>query len=472
MDIISVFTTITPIALAASAAALAALAVSVLLYSLYKKRGGKRGITRQQFLVAFLMLGWLAIVLGLTLFTRPAMFEGWFNFRLFSGYINAWNNWSLSEFQLIVFNMLMFTPLGFLLPLLTKRMRRFLPVLLLSLTVCIGIEMLQMLTHRGVFELDDMFHNTLGSMIGYFLAEAIIACLERRRLIAKPILRALMIPFAFMLLFFGALTVYNAKELGNLPIRPAIPQNMGQVTLELNAVLPDTSEPAALYRNERIFNLAYGTEQAGRLAKEFGLQQQGGMRTDGNNRVFLFQDDAANGYSFTYSLPDGTWSLYCENGTPATGKAALEEQAPRFEGWFLETGLLPSTAVFSIQNANTLRWDAYPPQEPAQANADYASGQIMINPSVQAAAPCHLFYAIAENTYFRQVNIITPEQAYAEIKNGQFEQYQDFVPGERLTVDRYALTYVYDTKGYYQPAYQFEGTRNNEPWSCRIPAIG
>ncbi len=472
MDFISVLTTLAPIALAAAAAALAALAASVLLYSLYKKRGGKRTITMQQFLVVFLLLGWLAAVLGLTLFTRPAMFEGWLNFRLFSGYINAWNNWSLSEFQLIIFNMLMFAPLGFLLPLLTKRARKFLPVLLLSLIVCVLVEVLQMLTHRGVFELDDMFHNTLGSMIGYFLAEALLTCLERKRFMAKPIMRALMIPFAFVLLFCGALAAYNAKELGNLPIRPAIPQNMGQVTLELNAILPDTSEPAALYRNERIFNLAYGTEQARRLAKEFGLRQQGGMRMDGNNRVFLFQDDTGQEYYFSYSLANGTWSLYCENGTPATGKAALEEQAPRFEGWFLETGLLPSTAVFSIQNADTLRWDAYPPQEPAQANADYASGQIMINPSVQAGAPRDLFYDIAENTYIRQVDIITPEQAYAEIKNGQFEQYQDFAPGEHLTVDRYALVYVYDTKGYYQPAYQFEGTRNNEPWSCRIPAIG
>lgn len=472
MDIFSILATIVPIALAALAAALAALAVSFLLYSLYKKRGGKRNITKQQFFASFLMLGWLAAVLGLTLFSRAASFEGWFNFRLFSGYLNAWNNWSLSEFQLIVFNMLMFAPLGFLLPLLTKRMRRFLPVLLLSLIVCIGMEALQMLTHRGIFELDDMFHNTLGSMIGYFLAEAFIACLERRKLIAKPILRALMIPFACVLLFCGALAAYNAKELGNLSIRPAIPQNMGQVTLELNAVLPNTSEPAALYRNTRISNLPYGTEQAMRLAKEFGLRQQGGMRVDGSNRVFLFQDDAGNGYYFTYSLSDGTWSLASETSLPATGEPGLAEQSDRFEEWFSANGLLPSAAVFSIQNTDTLRWDAYAPQEIAQGNADYASGQIMIQPSVPAAAPCHLFYAIAENVYIRQVEIITPEQAYTAIENGQFEQYQDFVPGEHLAVDRYTLTYVYDTKGYYQPAYQFEGTRNNEPWSCLIPAIG
>ena len=471
MDIISIVQTVAPIALIALAAAFLALTVTLLLYSRYKKRGGSRTIRKGQFIAAFLLLGWLAVVLGLTLFNRGASFEGWFNFRLFSGYLNAWNNWSLSEFQLIVFNMLMFAPLGFLLPLLNKRMRRFFPVLLASLAVCVSIEAVQMLTHRGVFELDDMFHNTLGRMIGYFLTEAILACLERKKLIAKPILQALMIPFAFVLLFCGAIAVYNAKELGNLPIRPAIPQNMSHVNLELNIDLPNTSEPAALYRNERIFNLSYGTEQAGLLAKEFGLRQQGGMRTDGNNRLFLYQDDAANEYYFTYSLSDGTWSLYSETGSPETGQVGLEEQAPRFKGLFSEIGLLPSTAVFSIQNADTLRWDAYPPQEPAQANADYASGQIMIQPSIQAGAPCNLFYAIAENTYIRQVEIITPEQAYEAVKSGQFEQYLDFTPGEHLAVDGYSLVYVYDTKGYYQPAYQFEGFRNNEPWSCNIPAI-
>lgn len=471
MDIISILTAIAPIALAALAAAFAAITVSLLLYSLYKKRGGKRNITKRQFFVSFLMLGWLAAVLGLTLFSRAANFEGWFNFRLFSGYLNAWNNWSLSEFQLIIFNMLLFSPLGFLLPLLNERMRRFLPVFFSSLIVCIGIETLQMLTHRGVFELDDIFHNTLGSIIGYFLAEAFITCLERRRLSAKPILRALAIPFAFVLLFCGALAVYNAKELGNLSIRPAIPQNMAQVNLERNTAFPDTAEPVALYHNQRIANLVYAKEQSTRLAQEFGLRQKGGMRTDGSNRIFLFEDNAGAHYYFTYALSDGTWTLACEAGAPLTGQAGLAEQAHRYETWLSENGLLPSAAVFSIQNGDTLRWDAYAPDDFSAGSTDYDAGQIMIQPSAQAAAPYHLFYAIVENTYIRQVEIITPEQAYMAIKAGEFEQYQDLVPGDHLAIDHYVLVYVYDTKGYYQPAYQFEGTLNTEPWSCRIPAI-
>lgn len=471
MDIISILTKVAPVALAALAAALAALAGSYLIYSLYKKRGGKRIITKRQFLVSFLLLGWLVVVLGITLFNRPASFAGWFNFRLFSGYVNSWNNWSLSEFQLIIFNMLMFTPLGVLLPLLHKSMRKVLPVFLTSLIVCVSIEVLQMLTHRGVFELDDIFHNTLGSMIGYFICEAVSICLERRKLTLKPILRALVIPFAFVLLFCGALAAYQLKELGNLSIRPAIPQNMAQVDLKLNIELPTTAQTAALYYNDRIANLAYGKEQATRVAEAFGLQQRGGMRIDGSNRVFYFQNEAGIESYFTYSLSDGVWTFLCEAISPVTDQTSLAEQAERFEAWLFKYDLLPSAAVFRIQNGDTLRWDANAPQEIAQGKASHYAGQVMIQPSVEADLPHSLFYDIVENAYIRQVQLIAPNQAYIALQNGQFEQYQDLVPGDRLCVDHYELVYVYDTKGFYQPVYEFQGTLNDEPWSCRIPAV-
>lgn len=63
-------------------------------------------------------------------------------------------------------NVFLLMPVGILLPMMGVNMRR---------TVLFGacwsglIETLQLVTRRGLFELDDIFHNTLGVVIGYLI---------------------------------------------------------------------------------------------------------------------------------------------------------------------------------------------------------------------------------------------------------------------------------------------------------------
>lgn len=85
---------------------------------------GKRNFTKKQWIVLVLISSWLIVVFGLTTFIRGANFTGSINISFFTSYNNAWNQWSLKEFQLIIFNILMFTPLEFLLPLLSKKRRK------------------------------------------------------------------------------------------------------------------------------------------------------------------------------------------------------------------------------------------------------------------------------------------------------------------------------------------------------------
>lgn len=63
--------------------------------------------------------------------------------------------------------MLLFLPLGFLLPAaftLFKQMRR---VLLAGLALSVLVEIIQYVTHLGLCELDDMINNTYGTLLGY-----------------------------------------------------------------------------------------------------------------------------------------------------------------------------------------------------------------------------------------------------------------------------------------------------------------
>ena len=67
--------------------------------------------------------------------------------------------WSYIE---IVLNILMLVPVGFLLPVLVKR-----HAVLYGILVSVCIEVFQLITGRGYFEVNDLIHNSLGIVIGY-----------------------------------------------------------------------------------------------------------------------------------------------------------------------------------------------------------------------------------------------------------------------------------------------------------------
>lgn len=473
MDVQSILSKLAPILPAAVILALLVAGLVYAIYALYRKKGGERKLNYQKFISAILLLGWFAVVLALTTFSRGANFERWFNFKLFSGYVSAWNQWSLSEWQLIIFNMLMFAPLGPLLPLLSKRTRRFGPAVCVSLLVTTGIETLQVVTRRGIFELDDIFHNTLGGIAGFLIMIAILDSLEIRKARAASIAKALTIPLLFTLLFSGAMIVYDAKELGNLSIRPAIPQNMEQVEVTLQTDLPDEEREVSLYHSSRIHNKEYGAEIARMMQRVFDVKQSGGMRIEGPNREWMFQEEQKNTYYLSYALADGGWTFGAENAPfPQPKPDDLLSYREPYENWMKKNDLLPAEAVFSKQNEDTLRWDLERKDEDlVTGQEDFSKGMIILVPSPTDQRPLDLFYSMDENKYIRNIDIISPAAAMDEIHKGNFSIYNDLQKGDRLQIEGYALTYVYDSKGYYQPVYKFEGTVNGESWETLIPAV-
>ncbi|WP_405113240.1 VanZ family protein [Paenibacillus sp. FSL K6-1217] len=474
MDFQGIISTLLPILSKVLIIGLAGLGALALSYALYRKKGGKRKLPLKKSITVLLLIMWFGIVMVLTTFSRGQNFEGWVNLRLFSGYLSAWHQWSLSEFQLIIFNMLMFMPLGFLIPLLGMRTRRFMPVLLTSLAVTTGIELIQMFSRRGIFELDDILHNTIGSIAGYLIMNAILDSVKQRKLAFRSAGLALCIPLAFVLLFTGALAVYQTKELGNLSIRPAIMQDMRGVEVELMAGLPEEAEPASLYVSDRLYNLGYGQEMAALVERSFDLQRKGGKRIDGMNRVWSFADPDGNPYTFNYNLGDGGWQLYIQG---ERNSAMSEEETAKhkefYESWMRSNHILPADAIFSIQNGDTLRWDiSHSKAAIAENEKDFAQGMIMLIPSSAGQkAPLDLFYAMNENKYVRKVEIISPAQAYEEVLQGNFNMYNDLKKGDLLRIEQVELVYTYDSKGYYQPVYNFIGTVNGEDWETQIPAI-
>jgi glycopeptide antibiotics resistance protein len=66
----------------------------------------------------------------------------------------------------LILNVLMFIPIGFLLGTIMKEIR-WMQVIEMGCLLSAAIEILQLLTRRGVCNIDDVIHNTIGCAIGY-----------------------------------------------------------------------------------------------------------------------------------------------------------------------------------------------------------------------------------------------------------------------------------------------------------------
>lgn len=66
-------------------------------------------------------------------------------------------------------NVVMFVPLGFFLPCLWRKLRKFWKTMALSLMIVVAVELVQLLTLLGSLDVDDLILNLPGAALGYGL---------------------------------------------------------------------------------------------------------------------------------------------------------------------------------------------------------------------------------------------------------------------------------------------------------------
>ena len=108
-----------------------------------------------------LLAGYLFFALAVTVLNRSPFTGNHFQPQLFW----SWNVPRLRD--QIIMNVIGFIPVGFLLAsvLSSTSLSIFLSIPIASL-ISLSIELLQLITSRGLFEFDDVFHNSLGAVIG------------------------------------------------------------------------------------------------------------------------------------------------------------------------------------------------------------------------------------------------------------------------------------------------------------------
>lgn len=152
------------------------LMVATIIFSILLKKGK---INLFQLIAGELLLIFMFIVLGSTVFTRvPDKVEAYKLMPFWS-----WNEVIKGNIQVLEENLLNLTllfPFGFLLPFVFYRKIIWYKALIMGLVFSFFIETSQLILHRGLFEWDDMIHNSLGAMIGCIIANKIFEKLFRK----------------------------------------------------------------------------------------------------------------------------------------------------------------------------------------------------------------------------------------------------------------------------------------------------
>lgn len=473
MDIITIFTQLLRWGLIAIIGLVVLSILYYIVFLIYKKMfHGKKSITIKQLIVFALISAWLFVVLGLTIFSRGASFTGSINITFLASYINAWNKWSLEEFQLIIFNMLMFAPLGFLLPLLSKKEEKFSMICLTSFLVTLGIETTQLITGRGIFEFDDLIHNFLGSLFGYFIIMAIINCVKSKKIKIKEILKVFIIPLIVGIIFLAILFGYNNQKYGNMSILPATKIDMSAVNIENRANLSDETTEVSIYKNKYTNDLENAKDISKKVEKLINNSFSKTIRTDGNDKVFTSRKGSLENFQLNYCMDNGCWSYTNWEETVKIDEDKLYVNKDKIESWLKDNKLLPNNTKYSLQNDDTLRYDIESPTNIINNENDYYYGNIMVQFDSENRINS-IFYNINYNEFVGKEKVITSKLAYNEVLNGNFSQYVPFNQGDKLVIEKCELDYIYDTKGYYQPVYTFSGYINEKDieWRCQIPAL-
>ena len=120
-----------------------AVVIGVVVWKIWRWEGG-------------LLAGYMFLVLAETVFIRKPFSGQHFQSQLFW----SWKAWTVQKNQVLT-NIIMFIPVGLLTGLIWKWKG-----LLVAAGLSMGIEVLQLISQRGLCEFDDMIHNTVGAAIG------------------------------------------------------------------------------------------------------------------------------------------------------------------------------------------------------------------------------------------------------------------------------------------------------------------
>lgn len=129
---------------------------------IFWRKGKNKG---ESFISLPLLAFYLSFVLTITIISRIPSYTIQFNFMPFWSYKAIFSG-EVKLIAQVFWNVVLFIPIGILLMMFLTAKHKSVIVFFLSILLSSLIEIIQLVTHRGLFEFDDIVHNSLGAIIG------------------------------------------------------------------------------------------------------------------------------------------------------------------------------------------------------------------------------------------------------------------------------------------------------------------
>ena len=427
-------------------AGIVAVAVIVVLYLIHRRKyKGEQKFPWGKIFLWFVFLAYLVIVLYATILRNAGGYRDW-NLHLFRAWREAWNNFSTKNWANVLLNIAMFGPLGFLLPLMSNKCRKWYATIPIGFGASLAIELLQLAMGRGICDVDDLFCNALGAAMGYFAIMAILSVFNEKGKRVKAILGytgLIMVPVIVIGSIFAA---YHIQEYGNLPEAAAYSVNLDHLEWNLDCDLSDSAENVPVYRTQ-IMSKADCDTLAAEIAALSGneidmvsyYQEMAYYNFSGGIIMVYYHDGSYEFRVFDLPFevgdqPDRESIVNALEPYPIVIPKAAEFTVGD-DGWYSFT--CDQDIDGAVMVAGTLRGHYEESEDHTRLELDN-----------------HLVWY----THYKDVPVISPEEAYQELKDGSFAYAEvlKHYTKDSVTVLSCTLDYEIDTKGFYQPVYIFE----------------
>jgi len=134
---------------------------------------------KRNYIYALLLLGYVLIVFGATVFCRKTLGYQQIELMPFWIYMEVLEgNPGVTPMD-IINNIILLLPIGVLLTCIFPNIRVG-NVFVIGFLLSLGIELLQYFLWKGVAQLDDLMHNTLGCVMGWYLCKKLFAKDEKK----------------------------------------------------------------------------------------------------------------------------------------------------------------------------------------------------------------------------------------------------------------------------------------------------
>lgn len=407
---------------------------------------------------------YIVIVLGATIGDRVSTDSKSLSMHLFSSYKDAWNNFSPGAWRNIILNILMFVPLGILLPLIFKNCRKYWVTYLIGLFFTLIIEVIQLISGRGIFEIDDIFNNTLGCIIGYGIVMIFISCFVDKNKYEnnqKLILTTLQLPLCLTVIGFSIIFIsYSKQELGNLSCNYIYKQNMSDVNVTTNIKLKNKPDKSSVYK-ATVGSSEDTLEVANEILSSVDSKVDDSKNDVYDNTIIYKSKDENYSVWVDYTGLKTNYTNFPKLGTLGKENLTYNEVKSLLSDFNIE---LPERADFTDdKNGN------YSISVDMIGDDEYINGMLVCSISETEDVISFINNIVSYKKY-KDFDIISEKEAYEKLLDGKFITSSDMADAE-INIKDIDLVYEIDSKGFYQPVYKFTTESRNLKNYIFIPAL-